>query len=335
MDAAPIHTPTIRDVARAAGVSHQTVSRVLNEHPNVSRATRERVSTAIAKLGYQPSRAAVSLATNQSRMLGILTASTTQYGPISGIAGIEQAARSAGYWVCTVDVDPHDRKSIVDGLDHLYHLGIDGLVVIAPQRPVLDVLNRHPLRGPVVTLGSTTTLGAMSLTVDQTGGARAATRHLLENGHTRIAHIGGPADWEEAAVRAAAFNEELLASGIAPGPTVLGDWTSASGYRAARRLLDFRPTGVFAANDQMALGAIHAFNEAGLRVPDDVSIVGFDDLPDASHFAPPLTTVRQDFTELGRAAVDLLLGIKKEMLVERQPQLVLRDSVRDVRDLAT
>ena len=218
MDTPTRHVPTIRDVARAAGVSHQTVSRVLNVHPNVGAGTRERVLTTIAKLGYQPSRAAVSLATNQSRMLGILTASTTQYGPISGIAGIEQAARAAGYWVCTVDVDPHDRKSIVEGLDHLYHLGIEGLVVIAPQRAVLDVFNNHPMRRPVVTMGATTTASAMSLTIDQAGGARAATRHLVENGHTRIAHIAGPADWEEATMRATAFVDELDELGHCAGP---------------------------------------------------------------------------------------------------------------------
>ncbi len=325
------HAPTIRDVARVAGVSHQTVSRVLNDHPNVGGATRERVLTTISRLGYQRSRAAVSLATNQSRMLGILTASTTQYGPVSGIAGIEQAARAAGYWVCTVDVAPHDRTSIVDGLNHLYHLGIDGLVVIAPQRPVLDVLNIHPLRGPVVTMGSTTTAGAMRLTVDQAGGARAATRHLIDNGHTRLAHIAGPADWEEASVRAAAFADEVRAAGLTPGPTAIGDWTSESGYRAIDDLIDFRPTGVFAANDQMALGAIHALTAAGLRVPDDVSIVGFDDLPDAAHFAPPLTTVRQDFSSLGRASVDLILGVESAGMPVQQPQLIVRESVRDVR----
>jgi DNA-binding LacI/PurR family transcriptional regulator len=301
--------PSIRDVARLADVSHQTVSRVLNDHPSIRPETRARVLDVMAQLQYRPNRAARALVTSRSQTLGILAASSTQYGPASSIAAIEAAARARGYWVSTANIDARDPDSLSQGLAHLSAQSIEGLVVIAPQVRVIRAIAALHLDIPYVTLQSAELDPGHTLSVDQIAGARLATRHLIELGHRQIYHLAGPQDWVEAEARMRGFLEEMAASDIPTTAPILGDWTADFGYYAGRELLSVRDfTAIFSSNDQMALGLLHAIREAGLDVPGDISIVGFDDIPEAAHFSPPLTTVRQDFTELGRRCVDLLLG---------------------------
>jgi len=301
--------PSIRDVARIAGVSHQTVSRVLNDHPSIRPETRERVLEVIAQLQYTPNRAARALVTSRSRTIGILSASSTQYGPASSIAAIETAAQARGYWVSTVNIVASEPDSIRAGVAHLMAQSVEGLVVIAPQMRVFRSLAAQHIDVPYVTLQSTGLDPDHTLTVDQIAGARLATKHLIDLGHQRIYHLAGPQDWIEAESRMRGFLEEMSASDIATTAPVLGDWTAEFGYYAGKELLQVRDfTAIFSSNDQMALGLIHAIRDEGLDVPRDISVVGFDDIPEAPHFWPPLTTIRQDFPELGRRCVDLLLG---------------------------
>ncbi|MFJ6652980.1 LacI family DNA-binding transcriptional regulator [Microbacterium sp. NPDC091313] len=301
--------PSIRDVARLADVSHQTVSRVLNDHPSIRPETRDRVLAVMAQLQYRPNRAARALVTARSQTIGILAASSTQYGPASSIAAIEAAARERGYWVSTANIEARDPDSLSQGLAHLMAQSIEGLVVIAPQVRVIRAIAAQRLDVPYVTLQSAELDPGHTLSVDQIAGARLATRHLIDLGHRQIYHLAGPQDWVEAEARMRGFLEEMSASDIPTTAPILGDWTADFGYYAGRELLHVRDfTAIFSSNDQMALGLLHAIREAGLDVPGDISIVGFDDIPESAHFSPPLTTVRQDFTELGRRCVDLLLG---------------------------
>lgn len=323
--------PSIRDVARIAGVSHQTVSRVLNHHPSLRPETKQRVLDVMAELQYKPNRAARALVTSRSRTIGILAASSTQYGPASSIAAIETAARAAGYWVSTANIESSDAASITDGLEHLAAQSIEGLVVIAPQVRVFDTLAQLSIDVPYVTLQSTDRDLGPTLSVDQIAGARLATRHLIELGHRNIYHLAGPQDWIEAEARMRGFLEEMSAQDVATTAPILGDWTAEFGYYAGRELLTVRDfTAIFASNDQMALGLMHAIRDAGLDIPGDVSIIGFDDIPEAAHFWPPLTTVRQDFAEIGRRCVALLIGALDPSTVEHRqsivPELIVRSS---------
>jgi DNA-binding LacI/PurR family transcriptional regulator len=323
--------PSIRDVARLAGVSHQTVSRVLNNHPSIRPETKQRVLDVMAELQYKPNRAARALVTSRSRTIGILSASSTQYGPASSIAAIEEAARASGYWVSTANIESSDARSISDGLAHLAAQGIEGLVVIAPQVRVFDTLAQLSIDVPYVTLQSTGRDPAHTMSVDQISGARKATRHLIERGHRMIYHLAGPQDWIEAEARMRGFLDEMSAQDVPTTAPILGDWTANFGYHAGRELLTVRDfTAIFSSNDQMALGLMHAIRDAGLEIPRDVSIIGFDDIPEAAHFWPPLTTVRQDFAELGRRCVALLLGDLDAATADYDgtivPELIVRGS---------
>lgn len=323
--------PSIRDVARLAGVSHQTVSRVLNNHPSIRPETRERILQAMSELRYRPNRAARTLVTSHSRTLGIISASSDTYGSASSIAAIEAAARVRGYWVSTANVDQSDPESIPAGLEHLMAQSIEGLVVIAPQLRVFRALDADSIDVPYVTLQSPDIDPVHTLSVNQITGARLATRHLIELGHRNIYHVAGPQEWIEAEARMRGFLDEMNAHDMPTTAPILGDWTADFGYYAGRELLRVRDfSALFSANDQMALGLMHAIRDAGLDVPGDISIVGFDDIPEAAHFTPPLTTVRQDFAELGRRCVDALLGPldnagePAHSLIE--PELVIRSS---------
>ena len=319
--------PSIRDVARLAEVSHQTVSRVLNDHPSIRPETRARVLEVMAQLQYRPNRAARALVTSRSQTIGILAAGSTNYGAASSIAAIETAARTRGYWVSTANIDVKDPESIPAGIAHLMAQSVDGLVVIAPQVRVLRALAAEQLDVPYVTLQSTELDADHTLSVDQVAGARLATRHLIELGHRSIYHLAGPQDWIEAEARMRGFLAEMSASDIPTTAPILGDWTAEFGYYAGRELLGVRDfTAIFSSNDQMALGLLHAIRDEGLEVPRDVSIVGFDDIPEAAHFWPPLTTVRQDFAELGRRCVEVLLGSTDAEATSLVPELVVRRS---------
>jgi DNA-binding LacI/PurR family transcriptional regulator len=323
--------PSIRDVARLAEVSHQTVSRVLNQHPSIRPETKQRVLEAMETLQYRPNRAARALVTSRSRTVGVLMATAGEFGPSSSVAAIEDAARQEGYWVNTANLAGTTPEAIVEAVEHLMEQAIEGLVVIAPQVRVFNVLTELALGVPVVSLQSASGALRSELAADQVYGARLATEHLIGLGHHEIVHIAGPRDWIEAESRMQGFLEAISDADLATRPPILGDWTAEFGYFAGRELARARDfTAVFAANDLMAIGAMHGFRDAGLDVPRAVSVVGFDDIPVAPHVWPPLTTVHQDFPELGRRTMALLLA---EMRGEApalgpviEPRLVVRES---------
>jgi DNA-binding LacI/PurR family transcriptional regulator len=309
MDVRAARSPAMTDVARLAGVSHQTVSRVLNDHPNVREQTRLRVRAAIAELGYRPNRAARALVTGRSQLIGIVAQNSTLYGPASLLAAFEQAAAEAGFAVSVGSVGRLDRESIAGAVERHLDQRVAGLVVIAPVKSADDALEDMPVGVPLVTIDGDPQRSHTLVTVDQAAGARAATEHLLAAGHRTVWHISGPADWYDAAWRIEGWRGALEDAGAEVPPLVTADWSASSGYDAGRMLARMpEVTAVFAANDHQALGLLRAFNEHGRRVPHDVSVVGFDDVPEAAYFIPPLTTVRPDFDAVAQAGLDLLLA---------------------------
>jgi len=326
-------SPAMTDVARLAGVSHQTVSRVLNDHPNVREQTRLRVRAAIAELGYRPNRAARALVTGRSQLLGIVAQNSTLYGPASLLAAFEQAAAEAGFAVSVGSVGRLDRESIAGAVERHLDQRVAGLVVIAPVASADDALAEMPVDVPLVTIDGDPRRPHALVTVDQAAGARAATEHLLAAGHTTVWHVSGPADWYDAAWRIEGWRSALEAAGAEVPPLVKADWSAASGYVAGQMLARMpEVTAVFTANDHQALGLLRAFGERGRRVPRDVSVVGFDDVPEAGYYIPPLTTIRPDFAAVAQAGLELLLRqIAGEAAgadrVTIAPTLVLRDSV--------
>jgi DNA-binding LacI/PurR family transcriptional regulator len=288
------------DVGRLAGVSHQTVSRVINASPSVRPETRQRVVAAMRELGYRPNSIARALATGRTNTVGVVGFDTTLYGPASVLFGIERAAHEAGYLMMVASLKALDRLSVTDAIERLRIRGVDGILVIAPDRKAADALRHAHIDLPLVAAEAGPADVLSVVAVDQFSGAVSATRHLLDLGHETVWHISGPADWFESRERIDGWRTTLESAGATPPALLVGDWSARAGYDLGRRLArDRAVTAVFAANDQMALGVLRAMNEAGRRVPDDVSVVGFDDIPEAPYFTPPLTTVRQDFIEVG------------------------------------
>ncbi|WP_406245993.1 LacI family DNA-binding transcriptional regulator [Microbacterium sp. M] len=310
--------PSIRDVARLAGVSHQTVSRVLNEHPSIRPETKKRVQDAIAVLDYRPNLAARALVTSTTTTLGILSATIGEFGPTSSIAGIEDAARAEGYSVSTVNLPTTSPEAIGEAIRQLGREQVGGIVALAPQVRVFNVLRGMAVGVPLVSLQTASGSDGFTHSADQVAGARSVTEHLIAQGHTDILHLAGPQDWIEAESRMRGYLDALREADLPTFPPIRGDWSADFGYFAGTELARRRDfTAVFAANDLMAIGLMHGFRDAGLDVPRDVSVVGFDDIPVAAHVWPPLTTVHQDFPELGRRAVGILLA---EIRNEQAPQ---------------
>ncbi|RSM88667.1 LacI family DNA-binding transcriptional regulator [Kibdelosporangium aridum] len=292
---------SLTDVAELAGVSHMTVSRVINGTGPVRAETRARVMAAVEKLDYRPNSAARALVTGKTGNLGVVALDSTLYGPASTLYGIENAAREAGYSVTITSVSAPNRTSIADAIETLRRQAVEGIVVIAPHVATGKALAHMPSDVPLVAVGGGEHAPIPVIAVDQYDGARRATEHLLALGHKTVWHVAGPADWLEARDRELAWRETLERRGAKVPRVVRGDWSSRSGYEAGRSLAGQKGVGaVFVANDQMALGLLRAFAEAGISVPRDVHVAGFDDVPEAAYFSPPLTTVRQDFIEVGR-----------------------------------
>jgi DNA-binding LacI/PurR family transcriptional regulator len=323
------------DVARHAGVSHQTVSRVLNGHPNVSPQTRASVLAAIRDLGYRPNAAARTLVTGRTNMLGVISFDTTLYGPASMLYGIQSAARP-GYSVAIASLARFDRGSLPEAVEWFLGQAVDGIIVIAPETAAVEALSGLAADIPLVAVGCGTHAPFPSVAIDNLSGAAQATRHLLDLGHETVHHIAGPDSWLDARERVEGWRQTLRAAG-APEPDLLfGDWSARSGYEIGHRLAAMpEVTAVLCGNDPMALGLLRALAERGRRVPGDVSVVGFDDVPEAAFFVPPLTTVRQDFGELGRRAVHLLMDRisdkrKLQASLPIEPDLVVRASAGPV-----
>jgi DNA-binding LacI/PurR family transcriptional regulator len=322
----------MRDVARLAGVSHQTVSRVLNDHPNVRPETRTRVLDAMRALNYRRNMAARTLVTRRSHTLGLIGFETTLFGPASMLYGIEQAARAAGYFVSVASVRRLDRESVLDAIDRLCEQSVEGIVAIAPKNTVAHALIQVPSGLAAVSVGGADDESVPTVRIDNTAGAALATQHLLDLGHTTVHHIAGPRDWPEARERIEGWRATLYAAGAIVPEVRHGDWSAKAGYTEAKALAaDPTVTAIFCGNDQMALGALRALQEAGRGAPDHVSVVGFDDVPESAYYLPPLTTIRQDFSELGRRSIDVLVdqinaGTRVNRHITLDPELIRRTS---------
>jgi DNA-binding LacI/PurR family transcriptional regulator len=299
----------MHDVARLAGVSHQTVSRVINNAPNVREDTRERVRRAMRQLNYRPNALARGLASRRSRTIGVLGFDTRMYGPGSALLAIQRSARSAGYGVAVETLSEFDRRAVQTALDDLEAQAVDGIVVIVPSQAAARAVGQLPAGLPAVALEAEYREELPTVAIDQLKGGALATQHLLDLGHETVWHIAGPADWREAELRAEGWRAALAQAGTITPPVLRGDWTARSGYELGQRLArQPEVSAVFAANDQMALGVIHALHERGIEIPNRISIVGFDDVPGADYFTPALTTVRQDFDQLGERGLQLLIA---------------------------
>ena len=319
------------DVAALAGVSHQTVSRVLNGSTLVKADTRTKVLAAIEEMGYRRNNAARMLATNRSGRIGMISAHLALHGPSMIAVSVQEAGHTAGYDVSLVGVSDFTLESLQGAVDRLLDEAVEALVIAVARRDATERVLSLDLSVPVVLVQGVTQGQAMASGIDQVRGARLATEHLLDLGHRHVAHVAGPADWVEAGQRLAGWQQAHAERDALPGPLLAGDWSARSGYEAGRRIADDSGvTAVFVANDAMALGMLRAFHERGVEVPGRISVVGFDDVPEAAYFWPGLTTVSQEFSLLGRRAVDLTLralggeSAPSEALIE--PSLVVRGS---------
>jgi DNA-binding LacI/PurR family transcriptional regulator len=320
------------DVARLAGVSHQTVSRVINDSQHVRDETRERVLAAMRQLDYRRNSVARALVTGRSNTLGVVSLDTTLYGPASTLFGIEQAAHESGYFITIASMRTLDCASVLEAIGRLRNQGVDGIIVIAPQVEAARSLLQAPPGVPLVALEAGPEGAVPVASIDQRAGAAAATEHLLSLGHATVWHIAGPDDGIEAQGRVAGWRGALEAAGAEVPAPLIGDWSPGSGYALGARLARRDDvSAVFVANDQMALGVLRAMHEGGRVIPGDVSVVGFDDVAEAAYFTPPLTTVRQDFDEMGRRGLRLLLQTMEQAAwppprLEVEPRLVVRAS---------
>lgn len=305
----PSRAPAMRDVAQLAGVSAQTVSRVLSDHPNVQPATRKAVKEAARALGYRRNATARALVTGRSNMIGVITLSTSSYSRMTLIVGIEREAAARGYSVTFVSITNLSARSLEEGLGRLVAQGVDGIITAVPLQDSTSEVDNLLNEVPSVAIDSPLPAGGQAVTFDQAHAARLAVEHLLERGHTNIWHLAGPKDWIESETRISGWRTALETAGLAVPPELYGDWSAESGYRAGL-ILGRMPdvTAVFVASDEMAFGLIKAVTELGRRVPDDISVVGIDDIELAPYCTPPLTTVRQPLEDIGRQAVRHLDG---------------------------
>ncbi|WP_298461151.1 LacI family DNA-binding transcriptional regulator [uncultured Cellulomonas sp.] len=295
------------DVAALAGVSGQTVSRVSTGADSVRPETRRRVLAAMTELGYSPNTAARALRYGSFRTIGVIAHRLARTGESRTVEAVVDAARAEGYTVSLVDVRSPSSDDVSAAAAQLSHQAIDGLVIIRAETATPATLALPP-RLPVVVSDSRFIGHHPAVGADQSAGARLAVQHLLDLGHRTVHHLAGPADSGPAELRIEAWRATLEDAALPVPPLHLGDWSAQSGYEQGRQIArDRSVTAVFCANDEMAAGLIRALHETGTRVPDDVSVVGFDNIPLASYLWPPLTTVAQDFHAIGHCLVDLLM----------------------------
>jgi DNA-binding LacI/PurR family transcriptional regulator len=301
--------PAGTDVAHRAGVSQKTVSRVMNDEPYVTEEVRLRVLAAARELGYRRNNVARALTSGRTRRIGVVSLGSPLYGPASMLIELERAARSTGYSLSIVTTFEGDPHGVAGAIDSLLTEGVDGIVLSEPIDEGENI--RLDVDIPVLSLGRFPGLAGPRVVITGVEGAaagRVATEHLLGLGHRTVWHVAGPQRWWSARDRRDGWRSALHAAGIAEPPSIEGDWSPASGYAAGTRLArNPDVTAVFVANDDMAIGVMRAFAVAGRRVPEDVSVVGLDDIPTAAYLSPPLTTVRQDFGNLARDGLERLV----------------------------
>ena len=301
--------PSINDVARAAGVSAQTVSRVATGKDVVRAETRERVIEAMQELGYRPNGAARALKSGRFRNIGVIMFSLSTYGNMRTLEAIASEATTAGYSLTLIPLDAATQSSVSGAFARLSEQAVDGIIILIEAHRLNESDVELPTGMPVVVLDSSAHYDLPVVDTDQAQGARLATEHLLGLGHETVWHVTGPQESFSAQRRHDSWRRTLADHGAAVPEPLTGDWTAESGHAAGVRLAAMPGvTAVFAANDQMALGVLRALHQAGRGVPGDVSVVGFDDMPEAASFWPALTTVRQHFDQVGVAAWRSLLA---------------------------
>ncbi len=299
---------SMADVALRAGVSSQTVSRVSNGDAAVVETTRRKVLDAMRELGYRPNSAARALKRGDFRAIGVITMGLTSTGNVRTLDAIAGSAARAGYAVTLIPLDAPTQDNVKGAFTRLDELAVDAVVLIMEVHLLDAAALTLPPHVKVVVVDSDATGRFPVVDTDQRQGAHAAVRHLLDLGHDTVWHLAGPEESFAAGRRAEAWEAALREEGRTVPPVLRGDWTPESGYEAGLRLAgEADRTAVFVANDQMALGVLRAFHDRGVRVPEDVSVVGFDDIPEAASFIPPLTTVHQDFARVGAWCVDAVL----------------------------
>lgn len=308
---------SMADVARRAGVSSQTVSRVSNGHPGVVDSTREQVLAAMRELGYRPNSAARALRSGRFRTIGIILFSLSTTGNVRTLDAIATSAAAEGYAITVIPVAAPTQDGVNGAFTRMGELAVDAVILLMEVH-LLDAASISlPTDVPVVVADSDAGDRYAVVDTDQAAGTRAAVEHLLGLGHRTVVHLAGPSESFSAQRREDAWRRTLREAGRDVPEVHRGDWSAASGYEAGRQIARTDATAVFAANDQMALGLLRALAEAGRKVPQDVSVVGFDDLPDAVAFLPPLTTVHQDFAEVGRLCV---AGVLRQMADHSTPR---------------
>lgn len=311
------------DVAQLAGVSSQTVSRVSNGFPGVNEETRRQVLTAMKELGYRPNSAARALKRGEFRTIGVITFGLSTTGNVRTLEAIATSAAHEGYSVTLLPVAVPTQDEVRGAFSRLGELAVDAVIVILEVHLLDASTLSMPPHVQVVVADSDAGDRYTVVDTDQAGGTRTAVRHLLDLGHRTVWHLAGPEGSYAAQRRTDAWRAELLAAGRIAPPLVRGDWSAESGYRTGLRIAELPDcTAVFVANDQMALGLLRALHESGRRVPEDVSVIGFDDIPEAGSFLPPLTTVHQDFAEVGRLCVEGVLRQMRQDVTEHGTTLV-------------
>lgn len=329
--------PTMLDVAKLSGVSYQTVSRVINNHPYVSEDTRQKVQEAIDALNYRPSKAATKLRAKLSNTIAIILYGSWFNGPVQIALNVEMAAKTSGFDVILHNVTETEQQ-VIEALEHVKDWGVDGVVMIIPAQglPVRQI--RSICEDiPVVFIDANGADGLPSIILDEADGTRQIVEYLVSLGHERFCELSGPLNWYSAQRRHHACLEVLQSHGLPPPLHTESNWTTPGGYQATRRILEQGEsfTAIVAANDNMALGAYRALFQAGLSVPDDVSVVGFDDIVESAYFTPPLTTVRHNFIQLGSVGFKSLLQLMDDPdnVVEQEviaPRLVIRESTASI-----
>ena len=310
----PNRRPTLAEVAAVAGVSHQTVSRVINSYPGVRPATRERVQDAVRKLGYRRNTAARSLVTRESRLIGVIAIGSFLYGPTSTLSSIERAARDNGYMTLLATMKDAEEADLNQAIGQCLERSVDILILIANREVWVHFASKLDLDIPVILVGprAANQVNHICISVDQTRGAEMAIEHLHSLGHRYVGILPGPQDWVDAQQRLSGALDTCARLGIT-ADVYEGDWTGEAGHKVGIAVSELpsskRPTAIFACNDQMALGALSAFNETGISVPKDISIIGFDDVPDSSYYSTALTTIRQDFETLGSRVISTALSL--------------------------
>ena len=310
------------------GVSTQTVSRVINHRPDVSPKTRAAVEAAIAAVGFQPSAVARSLVQRRSSTIGVIVAGLKYFGVAQTQNGISEASEESGFALFLKELSSYDPAELARAVEVLLAHRVEGIIFVAPElgENIASVIDQLPSSyPPFVFLKSDPSPLFSSIVIDNEGGARLAVEHLVALGRRTIGHIAGPLAWREARARHDGWRDTLRRARLDSGPVVEGSWSAESGEAAFERLIAQEPAldAIFVANDQMALGVLHAAHRNGIAVPDDIAVIGFDGLVEAAHFIPSLTTVNQPLNQLGHLAIQELLA-----LVDAEPgQALIRSTV--------